>query len=77
MIAGISGISPTFIEGDIRDIYLLEQIFSRHQITEVIHLAALKDVKESEFNQANYYDVNVYGFEQIIMGKPNFNASKC
>lgn len=76
VIAGISGISPTFIEGDIRDIYLLEQIFSRHQITEVIHLAALKDVKESEFDRANYYDVNVYGLEQIILAMRKYGCHK-
>jgi UDP-glucose 4-epimerase len=73
-IAIIAGVSPTFIKGDIRDINLLEQIFSRYQITEVIHLAALKDVQESEFNQANYYDVNVQGLEQIIVAMRKFGC---
>ena len=75
-ITMIAGVSPTFVEGDIRDIHLLEQVFSRHQITDVIHLAALKDVQESDLNQANYYDVNVRGLERIILVMRKFGCYK-
>ena len=65
-IAKISGLSPNFIQGDIRDMEILEHIFSEYQINEVIHLAALKDIQESMSMQAEYLDVNVHGLNQLL-----------
>lgn len=65
-IAKISGVSPNFIQGDIRDMDILDHIFSEYQIKEVIHLAALKDIQESMSNQAEYLDVNVHGLNQLL-----------
>jgi UDP-glucose 4-epimerase len=66
VIAAISGKTPAFIEGDIRDVELLEDVFSRNCITSVIHLAGLKDVRESEEKRLEYFDVNVQGFKNLL-----------
>lgn len=50
-----------FIKGDIRDSVLLDNIFSKHQIDFVIHLAAKAGVRNSIFNTQEYFDVNVNG----------------
>ena len=65
-IAKISGVSPNFIQGDIRDMDILDHIFSEYQIKEVIHLAALKDIQESMSMQTEYLDVNVHGLNQLL-----------
>ncbi len=48
-----------FIEGDLADADLLDQIFSSHQIDAVMHFAALKDVGESVKEPLSYYENNV------------------
>jgi len=60
-VAKITGKSPTFIEGDIRDRELLRHIFSSYQISAVVHFAGLKAVGESVAKPLEYYDNNVYG----------------
>lgn len=50
-----------FIKGDIRDSVLLDNVFSKHQIDFVIHLAAKAGVRNSIFNTQEYFDVNVNG----------------
>lgn len=50
-----------FIKGDIRDSVLLDNVFSKHQIDFVIHLAAKAGVRNSIFNTQEYFDVNVTG----------------
>ena len=51
----------TFIEGDIRDSHLLEQIFNDYQIDAVIHFAGLKAVSESQSKPLEYFDNNISG----------------
>lgn len=51
----------TFIEGDIRDSHLLEQIFNDYQIDAVIHFAGLKAVGESQTKPLEYFDNNISG----------------
>ena len=75
-IAKISGVTPIFIQGDIRDMSILNHIFSKYRITEVIHLAALKDVQESMHRQTEYYDVNISGFKQLIQAMRNYGCHK-
>lgn len=65
-IGAISGKTPTFIKGDIRDAELLEELFSRNRITSVVHLAGLKDVRESEERRSEYFDVNVQGLKNLL-----------
>jgi UDP-glucose 4-epimerase len=50
-----------FIEGDIRDTALLEDIFSRHDIDAVVHFAGLKSVADSVGDPLGYYDNNFTG----------------
>ena len=60
-IEAITGQTPVFIEGDIRDRALLQKIFAEHKIDSVIHFAALKAVGESVAQPLRYYDNNVAG----------------
>ncbi|MDP2751759.1 MAG: UDP-glucose 4-epimerase GalE [Rhodocyclaceae bacterium] len=62
----IIGQRPDFIEGDIRDAALLDQIFARHPIQAVIHFAGLKAVGESVEKPLEYYDNNVHGTLQLL-----------
>lgn len=57
----ISGKSIQFIEGDLRDVQLVNQLFQQHQIDTVIHFAGLKAVGESVEQPLNYYDNNLVG----------------
>ena len=75
-IAKISGVSPNFIQGDIRDMDILEHIFSEHQIKDVIHLAALKDIQESISMKTEYLDVNVHGLNQLIKAMRKYDCHK-
>jgi UDP-glucose 4-epimerase len=50
-----------FIEGDIRDAALLDQVFNEHDINSVIHFAGLKAVGESTEKPLDYYNNNVWG----------------
>ncbi|RKF14283.1 UDP-glucose 4-epimerase GalE [Alginatibacterium sediminis] len=60
-IAAISGKTPDFYLGDVRDRALLDKIFSEHEIYAVIHFAGLKAVGESVAKPLEYYDNNVHG----------------
>ena len=66
IIQKISGSPVTFIEGDIRDSNLLEELFLNNPITHIVHLAALKDVQESISKKEEYFDVNVRGFHNLL-----------
>ncbi len=57
----LTGKEIPFIEGDIRDASLLDDIFSTHDIESVIHFAGLKAVGESVEKPALYYENNVTG----------------
>lgn len=49
----------TFIQGDLEDTRLLDEIFSTYKIDAVMHFAALKDVGESVKEPLRYYENNV------------------
>ena len=53
--------SVTFVQGDIRDTAVLDDIFSQYSIYAVIHFAGLKAVGESVQKPLTYYENNVYG----------------
>ncbi|WP_440651704.1 UDP-glucose 4-epimerase GalE [Cysteiniphilum sp. 19S12-1] len=65
-IAQITSKKPIFVEGDIRDEVVLQQIFSQYDIKMVIHFAALKAVGESVFKPLEYYDNNVSGTLNLL-----------
>lgn len=60
-LARITGKTPHFVEGDVRDRALLEKLFSENRIAGVIHFAALKSVGESVSQPLAYYDNNLNG----------------
>jgi len=60
-IETICGKAPIFIEGDIRDSRLLDNLFNEHHISAVLHFAGLKAVGESVRAPLNYYDNNFVG----------------
>ena len=57
----IAGRAVSFVEGDIRDAALLDDIFASHKITAVLHFAGLKAVGESVREPLRYFDNNVSG----------------
>lgn len=60
-IHALSGATPVFYQGDVRDRAILEKIFAEHEIAAVIHFAGLKSVGESVAKPLEYYDNNVHG----------------
>ncbi|MGC9423991.1 MULTISPECIES: UDP-glucose 4-epimerase GalE [Vibrio] len=65
-ITQVTGITPKFYQGDIRDSALLEQIFTEHTIDSVIHFAGLKAVGESVEKPLMYYENNVAGTLSLV-----------
>ncbi|MBT8551984.1 UDP-glucose 4-epimerase GalE [Polynucleobacter paneuropaeus] len=55
-----------YVEGDIRDVALLESTMRDYQIEAVIHFAGLKAVGESVSSPLKYYDNNVVGTLSLI-----------
>ncbi|MBY5945723.1 UDP-glucose 4-epimerase GalE [Photobacterium rosenbergii] len=62
----LTGAKPTFYQGDIRDREILDQVFSEHEISSVIHFAGLKAVGESVEKPLEYYDNNVHGTLMLV-----------
>jgi UDP-glucuronate 4-epimerase len=67
----------TFVQGDIRDRKLVDELFAKHQFTAVAHLAAMAGVRVSVEDPWLYYDVNLTGTLNLLdassrHGKPNF-----
>jgi len=62
----ICGTRPDFVQGDIRDVGLLHQLFREYAITAVMHFAGLKAVGESVEKPLEYYDNNVRGTLDLL-----------
>ncbi|SPJ34835.1 UDP-glucose 4-epimerase GalE [Kushneria phyllosphaerae] len=60
-VSVLTGREVHWIEGDIRDAALLDDVFSQHEIDSVIHFAGLKAVGESVQKPLDYFDNNVNG----------------
>ncbi|MCT6699647.1 UDP-glucose 4-epimerase GalE [Rheinheimera sp. 4Y26] len=60
-VAQICGRPVPLVKADIRDEAALEQVFSEHNISAVVHFAGLKAVGESTEQPLAYYDNNVAG----------------
>ena len=65
-IAAIAGKRPTFVEGDVRDRALLNQVFDDHAVDAVVHFAGLKAVGESVAQPLKYYSNNVGGSATLL-----------
>lgn len=57
----LAGRALVFVEGDIRDRVLLDNLFALHQVTAVLHFAGLKAVGESVGQPLRYYGNNLGG----------------
>jgi UDP-glucose 4-epimerase len=62
----IGGQRPVFVEGDVRDVSRLDEVFDRHPVAAVMHFAGLKAVGESVAKPLEYYDNNVHGTLQLL-----------
>lgn len=62
----LAGRAPLFVEGDIRDVALLDRLFAEHDIAAVMHFAGLKAVGESVAEPLAYYDCNVVGSLRLL-----------
>ena len=51
----------TFINGDIRDKFKLNELFIKERFNTVIHFAGLKSVSDSIIYTLKYYDTNIQG----------------
>lgn len=60
-VAQLAGRAPVFVQGDIRDRTLLDQLLAQHPVHAVLHFAGLKAVGESVAQPLRYYDNNVGG----------------
>lgn len=58
-VGEITGKTVEFIEGDVRDEALLDEILTKHDISCAIHFAGLKAVGESVANPLAYYQNNL------------------
>jgi UDP-glucose 4-epimerase len=65
-----------FILGNILDEQLLDKIFKKYKIKNIVHLAAKKSVSESELNPALYEEVNVQGTRNLINCARKFQIDK-
>jgi UDP-glucuronate 4-epimerase len=67
----------TFVQGDIRDRKLVDELFARHSFDAIANLAAMAGVRVSIDDPWLYYDVNLTGTLNLLdaasrHGKPNF-----
>lgn len=60
-VANLSGRTPVFVKGDVRDRPLLDRILAQYPVHAVLHFAGLKAVGESVVQPLNYYNNNVSG----------------
>jgi UDP-glucose 4-epimerase len=72
-IEKIAGKRPHFIQGDVRDRALLQELFAKFAITAVIHFAGLKSVAECSVKPLLYYDNNVSG--SIVLAQETARAN--
>ncbi len=63
-----------FFEGDLGDAKLLDKIFSKHQISAVMHFAAFSLVGESMQNPLAYYRNNIAGTIELLAAMVSHNV---
>lgn len=75
-IEKIAGAKLSFVEGDIRDASLLNDIFKENSIGAVIHFAGLKAVGESQQKPSLYHDVNIVGTHILLSAMESAGVKK-
>src|SRR4030067_2184872 len=66
----------TLIEGDIRDLELLTDIFEGNRIDVIVHIAARAGVRPSIIEPLLYYDVNVRGTTNLLEMANKYHVRK-
>ncbi|MCK1981940.1 MULTISPECIES: GDP-mannose 4,6-dehydratase [Peribacillus] len=64
------------VKGDIRDLTLLDKLFSTEKINAVIHLAAMAGVRPSIEDPLLYQDVNIRGTMHLLEMCKNYGVKK-
>ncbi|MDD0840862.1 UDP-glucose 4-epimerase GalE [Curvibacter sp. HBC61] len=62
----ITGSAPVWVQGDVRDGTLLDDLLARYPIQAVVHAASLKAVGEGGAQPSLYYDSNVSGTLSLL-----------
>ena len=75
-VAELTGRDASFIEGDVRDRELLDALFRRHGISDVLHFAGLKAVGESVEQPLRYFDNNVGGAVTLCQAMQSAGARR-
>ncbi|CAB3688814.1 UDP-glucose 4-epimerase [Achromobacter mucicolens] len=70
-IERLAGIAVEFVQGDVRDVAMLDDLFARQRgqgtpVSVVVHFAALKAVGESVGQPVSYYSNNVAGTLSLL-----------
>jgi UDP-glucose 4-epimerase len=65
-VQALAAKSLDFVEGDILDQQILDQIFQNHSIDAVIHFAGLKAVGESQKEPLKYFENNISGSISLV-----------
>lgn len=65
-----------FIQGDIRDRALLEEVFAAHEFDGVLHFAANSLVGESVEKPLKYFDNNVVGMIYLLQAMEKYGVNK-
>ena len=68
----ITNTNNIIIDGDVRDINILERIFFENHISSVVHFAGLKSVLDSIEKPLDYYSANVTGSINLIKAMKKF-----
>lgn len=66
----------SLLEGDIRDLRLLKDIFNKEEIDAVVHIAARAGVRPSIKEPILYYDVNVRGTMNLLEMTRDYHVKK-
>jgi len=75
-IKKITGKTPVFIEADMVDYNVINQVFNRHQVSAAIHFAALKSVNESVSPPLKYYANNLNSLLTLCQCMNEANVKK-
>ena len=65
-VQSLTGKSLQFVQGDILNAELLDQLFTQHQVDAVIHFAGLKAVGESQQIPLTYFENNISGSISLV-----------
>lgn len=68
--------AATIIRGDIRDTALINDVFQRHDITHIAHLAAMAGVRASAIQVPLYMDVNVIGTMNLLEAARDYSVAQ-